>query len=149
MKKKLLMLLCVMFIGLTLVGCGEKKNEEKKDDKNETTENKEKKAADKEKEVKGKLVTNDKQIVFFQPENTYIVYKNDGEKITGHETYTDYASEESAKEALKGYTEADRANFADIKTDGQYVVVVYKDEEYKDYTLSLVKQAYKDYKIVK
>ena len=145
MKKKILLVLLVLLAGFSFVGCT-KKEEPKKEEKKEEKKEDPKKAQ----EVKSKLVTDDKKIVFKQEPATYIVYNFEGEKITGFAEYIDYVYAEDAEKAIKGYDE-DMKNkrYESVKTDGQYVVVTHNKAEYEYWTVSAVKQAHKNLKIVK
>ena len=136
MKKKILLLFLILLVGFAFVGCS--KNEEKKEDTKKTEE------------IKGKLVSDSKKIVFKQEPATYIVYYFEGDKITSYAEYIDYVYPQDAEKAVKGYDE-DMKNkrYESVKAEGQYVVVTHNKSEYEYWTLEAVKQAHKNLKVVK
>jgi len=147
MKKKILMILFVMLLAFSFTGC---KKEETKEEKEKKQEEKKKTDEKKTEEIKGKLVSDDKKIVFKQEPATYIVFYYEGEKLTSYAEYVDYVYPDQAEQATKGYDDdVKNKKYESVKAEGQYVVVTHNKSEYENWTLSVVKEAFKNYKIVK
>ena len=83
------------------------------------------------------LETEDKEN---SPIKTHIVYYYSGDAITGVTTYMEFDNDATAKAALDLYKNADQTGVKSLKTDGKYLVVEMTEDQYKDLTVSDVKQ---------
>ena len=83
------------------------------------------------------LETEDKEN---SPIKTHIVYYYSGDTITGVTTYMEFDNDATAKAALDLYKNADQTGVKSLKTDGKYLVVEMTEDQYKDLTVSDVKQ---------
>lgn len=125
--KKYLKLFVVLFLCTFLVGCGCSKKEDKKDEKAEV-----------------RLYTEGNKLVYNNNDVYKLVFYYDGDKITGYEHYYTYADSKAAEDALKKAKEELKNNktIKEIKQVDKYVVYVMNESEYKDKTVSSVKESY-------
>lgn len=73
----------------------------------------------------------------YEPWITHVVYYHDGSKVTNVRAFYEYSTEEEAKEAFLNLSLGD---FADSKKiNGRFVIFQVKDTQYKDLTLSELK----------
>ncbi len=76
------------------------------------------------------------------PVKIHEVFTHDGETITSHKYYYEYANADAAKNALDSEIENAGETFEKIEQDGKYIVLTLKEEDYKDLTASQVKDYY-------
>ena len=87
------------------------------------------------------------------PVKAHFVYNYSGDEITGLTAYYEFADAETAKKALVLYTqelkeaeegdeneEGDTAGYKDASVNGKYLVLTANESQYKDITVSDVKQ---------
>ena len=164
--KKFLLLALSIFICICLVGCGSKKeeildnskmdsnSEEQKTVLNETSKNNDTydKEAEKTKEVVQdmELYSDDTKYVFKTDENTTGIFYHNGDKITGYEVRVDCKTQEVAELTKEEYlAESEDEDIKSINVEGNYLIVEYGPEEYKDLTLDAIKTTYSMFQVLK
>lgn len=137
MKKYLKILTIVLLVGL-LVGCGC----QKKDKIDNNTNNK--RDYEKEtKEVEALFNTDDSKLVYNSNNLFNIVFYYKGNDITGLEHYYKFSSgEEADKKAEELKKEFENNTSFAVSSKGIYVIYTYNESEYKDKTVSEIKDSY-------
>lgn len=142
MKKKILLGLLAVVMCFTLTGCGEEEPQDINDLLNGGGSSEKGNNDNADDEIN--LYSDNTKMVFDFSGIYKIVYYYKGEKITGLEYYYNYESKEVAKLAVTSlktqYTEED--NIDSITQKGGYVIIKFKEEEYKDTTVQEVKDTY-------
>lgn len=142
MKKGIIFSLLLIFMCFTLVGCTKEKTDED-DILNQFNDNQQDNKEDEE-DYKIDLYSDNTKMVFDFSGVYKIVYYYNGDKITGLEYYFDYQDKSTAKyavTAIKSQYEAED-NIKSVEQKGQYVIVKFTEEEYKDTTVEEIKQTY-------
>lgn len=70
----------------------------------------------------------------------HIVYTRDGEKITSQKTYYEFANNETAEKAKNSIDLSDDENVAEVYVDGNYLVIVAKENVYAELSTGDVEQ---------
>lgn len=134
--KKVLCGLFAIIICLSITGCGDKSNDEKKLDKKDVTNSSVKKQSSKdEKNVENYVIEEeDGKVIIPLTGNTTQVYYHDGKNVTDFEVYIDWGSNKEAKSmynSLKDMmTDEALGEIDSIDVKGQYVVYNYNKEGY-------------------
>ena len=154
MKKKILFCLIAVIMCFTLVGCGKEEQKQSgvlddiiesfsnsESDNNNDSKNKEN---DKTNATidEIKLYSDNTKMVFNFYDQYNIVYYYSGEEITGLELYYDYKTEDMAKLSKATLEQSQDPEVKSIVQKGQYVIITYNEEAYKDMTVEEVKQTY-------
>lgn len=133
--KGLFIVLSISLISVSMMGCGEKKNNT--DDGNQL-----------ETETEGydntELFSDDTKIVFNVQNAYYIIFHHNGTDITGFEYTYDYGDVETAK-ALEGSIKATYEldeTVEKVERNGSKLKIIFKESEYKDLTLESIKETY-------
>jgi len=87
-------------------------------------------------------VYSDDSTLIYKDEDAYMVFKHNGDEITGYSVYAEFDSEEEAKEALDEYNEDPDEDVINAYVDGNKVYLEYDKSVYEDLTLSTVKLMY-------
>lgn len=72
-----------------------------------------------------------------------VYYHDDGNEITGHESYYEFVDEETARAAFPDYEKmkAEDVDFiGDVKLDGKYIIMIATPRQYEGLTLEFVKE---------
>ena len=134
MKKKYLIGIMTLLLCFTLIGCTNKKEETKNPDEPTRVD-------------ESKFVTNDKTLVYKEAD-AYFVYEHEGEKITSYATYISYPNHELAQQVYDANKDQKYDTVKELYVDGNYLVYVWAESEYKDYTLTSIKELNKEMKLV-
>lgn len=138
MKKKILASLLAVAICIALTGCVNKKNNNDNNNQSEQGVNEENIDA----EIK--LYSDDKTIVFDFLGAYKMVFYYSGDKITGHELFYDFGDSATASIG-KASIEAnltDEDNVESVKQNGRYIIVKYKEIEFRNMTVEEIKTIY-------
>ena len=134
MKKKYLIGIMTLLLCFTLIGCTNKKEENKNPDEPTRVD-------------ESKFVTNDKTLVYKEGD-AYFVYEHEGEKITSYATYISYPNHELAQQVYDANKDQKYDTVKELYVDGNYLVYVWAESEYKNYTLTSIKELNKEMKLV-
>ncbi len=143
MKKKVMMCILAILLSFIIVGCvnnGAIDNDESNDNNENINEN-----TNVEETIDNfDLYSDDTKIVFNYMGVYQIVYYHTGDTITGLEWYYNYENSETASYMVAGIKASidEDDNVESVKQKGKYVIVKFKEEEYKDMSLEQVKQSY-------
>lgn len=143
MKKKVMMCILAILLSFIIVGCGNNgaiDNDESNDNNENINEN-----TNVEETIDNfNLYSDDTKIVFNYMGVYQIVYYHTGDTITGLEWYYNYENSETASYMVAGIKASidEDDNVESVKQKGKYVIVKFKEEEYKDMSLEQVKQSY-------
>lgn len=143
MKKKVMMCILAILLSFIIVGCvnnGAIDNDESNDNNENINEN-----TNVEETIDNfNLYSDDTKIVFNYMGVYQIVYYHTGDTITGLEWYYNYENSETASYMVAGIKASidEDDNVESVKQKGKYVIVKFKEEEYKDMSLEQVKQSY-------
>ena len=85
--------------------------------------------------------SNDKQIIFQRGGNT-VVYKRDGDTITGFSTYIDYDTPAKANDALQALQERNDSSVEKAEVNGKYLVITYSEKTYEGLTVDDIVDSY-------
>ena len=96
------------------------------------------------------LYSDDTKYVFKTDENTTGIFYHNGNEITGYEVRVECETHELAELAKAEYlSESEGEDIKSVKTDGNYLIVDYGPEEYKDLTLDAIKMTYSMFQVLK
>lgn len=143
MKKKVMMCILAILLSFIIVGCvnnGAIDNDESNDNNENINEN-----TNVEETIDNfDLYSDDTKIVFNYMGVYQIVYYHTGDTITGLEWYYNYENSETVSYMVAGIKASidEDDNVESVKQKGKYVIVKFKEEEYKDMSLEQVKQSY-------
>lgn len=139
MKKRLLVVFLII-VCFTLVGCGTDKKLVENNDKNDSKTEKKSDVSNNSSNDEIELYSDSTKIVF-KKDNSKMVYYYSGEKVTKYEVYLDYGNAATAKIMLEQLEDNDDT----IKKKyikGKYLVIEYAESEYEDLTVSDIRTAY-------
>lgn len=143
--KKAFLLSLALLMGLTLVACG-KKDENQNEIIDQFEEEKENKDEE-DSYLNFNLESTDDKTVLTYTDTVKVVYYHDNEKILDMEEYIDCGSKEAAEILLNTYkmTASQETGIDSVDMKGQYIIINFNEEGYEATTLEELKDLEEQY----
>ena len=148
--KKILIMIMVLGCGMLLMtGCG--KDNETPSNENNNNNQQEQQGGNQQQGTDLKWYSDDTKIVYKYFDEYLMVFYYSGNTITGLEYVFDYEHSDIADDVFEEFkTEEEKENdVASVVKDGQYIIVKYTEDHYKELTVESLKKLYSNFEEIK